>query len=136
MRYELVEHTADVAVRVRGRDLAELAQNLAWTVCDLLADASRVGSATQEAIELSAADRESLLVKLANEIIYLRDARGLLLPTLQLDETSPTRLRGRLAGEPADERHDLRAGLKAATWHELSVTDTADGLELFMVFDV
>jgi SHS2 domain-containing protein len=136
MKYELVEHTADIAVRVRGRDLGELAQNLAWTVCDLLADAARVGTGVEEPVELRAPDREALLVALANELIYRRDARNILLPALQVEAITTQSLRGHLRGEPAEERHDLRAGLKAATWHELAVTETDGGLELFMVFDV
>jgi protein archease len=136
-RYELVDHTADLAVRVRGRDLGELCRNLAYTVCDLLADAASVDDVVAVPLALDAPDREALVVTLANEVIYRRDAEGLLLPRLELSEISATSLRGTVRGEAADpERHALRAGLKAATWHELQIREIAGGLELFLVFDV
>src|SRR5689334_22875972 len=131
-----MEHTADLAVRVRGRDLAELCRNLAFTVCDLLASAGLVtGRGTSLPVTLDAPDREGLCVALANELIFQRDAHGLLLPALDVETVTATGLTGTLRGEPAEERHELRAGLKAATWHEISVTETPDGLELFLVFD-
>lgn len=144
-RYELVEHTADLAIRVRGRDLGELCANLAWAVGDLLADAGAVATAGPGAaavpLALDAADREALLVTLANELIYRYEADGLLLPALEVldvDGATGGRLRATARGEAADPaRHALRAGLKAATWHQLSVTDRPDGsLEAFLVFDV
>ena len=126
-RYELVPHTADLALRVRGRDLA-----------GLLADAASVGASVEVPVDLSTPDREALVVALANELIYRRDAEGLLLPGLTVLEAEGGRLRGVLCGEAADPaRHALRAGLKAATWHQLAVRDRPGGeLEAFVVFDV
>ena len=134
--YELVEHTADIALRVRGIDLPSLLANLAFAAADQLADAERVGRAVAIPISLSAPDREALCVTLANEIIYRRDAEGLVLPWLDVDAATDTTLTATLRGEAAATEHDLRAGLKAATYHELSLRDTATGLELFLVFDV
>jgi SHS2 domain-containing protein len=135
--YELVDHTADLAVRVRGRDLAHLAAELARATIDQLASVAEVGRTTTVPVTIEAPDREALLVALANELIYRRDAEGLLLPWLELHALDETRLVGELSGEPAAERHAPRAGLKAATYHELAVIDSADGfLELFLVFDV
>jgi len=135
-RYEWVEHTADIAVRVRGLDLPSLLANLAFATADQLASADRVASSVAVPISLSAPDREALAVALANEIIYRREAEGLLLPWLDVDAATDTTLTGTLRGEPAAPAHELRAGLKAATYHELSLRDTVGGLELFLVFDV
>ena len=135
-RYELVEHTADLALRVRGSDLPSLLSNLAFATADQLAEAARVGRVVAVPVSLEAPDREALCVALANEIIYRRDAEGLVLAWLHVDAASDTRLIGTLRGELAASHHELRAGLKAATYHELSLRDTPTGLELFLVFDV
>jgi SHS2 domain-containing protein len=134
-RYELVEHTADLAVRVRGRDLPELLSHLAFAVVDQLAPADRVVPTHAVRVELVAPDRELLAVALANEIIYRWDAEGLVLPWLEVERVSDTALAGTLRGEPVGT-HEPRAGLKAATYHELAITAGTDGLELFLVFDV
>jgi SHS2 domain-containing protein len=134
--FDLVEHTADIALRVRGRDFPALLANLAYAVGDQLAAAARVGRLLEVPVSLAAPDREALCVALANEIIYRREADGLLLPWLEVDGATETTLSGTLRGERAGETHDLRSGLKAATYHELSLRDTPSGLELFLVFDV
>ena len=136
-RYQLVEHTADVAIRVRGRDLGELYANFAYAVCDLLGKADAVAPHDAIALHLEAPDREAMLVVLGNELIYRRDAEDVLLPVLEVERAGDTELVAVARGERADPaRHELRAGLKATTWHELAVTATEDGLEAFVVFDV
>ncbi len=136
MIYEIVEHTADIAIRVRAPSLGVLAARLAYATADLLCAADSVGRVEAVPVVLEAADRETLLVALANEIIYLREAEGLLVPWLTVDSLEETRLSGTLVGEAAEARHQPRAGLKAATYHELSIKESDGGLELFLVFDV
>ena len=137
-RYRLAPHTADLAVEVAGADLAALLANLAWAVADQYADAAAVAPRVAVPLALAAPDREALVVALANELIYRRDAEGLVLPHLEVAAADGGRLEATARGEPADPaRHALRPGLKAATWHGLSVRDTpGGGLEAFVVFDV
>jgi protein archease len=132
MTWELVDHTADAAVRVRGRDLAEIMTGLAEATASLLADIARVRPAQAVPVRLAAPDREALAVALANEIIFQHDVAGLVLPRLEIERLDDTTLLGALRGD----RAPARGGLKAATWHQLALRETAGGLELFLVFDV
>src|SRR5262249_4717787 len=99
MTWELAEHTADVAVRVRGRDLAEVLRGPAEATASLLADLAAVQPVHAVPLALAAPDREALAVALANEIIFQHDTTGLVLPRLDVDRLDDTALAGTLRGD-------------------------------------
>jgi len=136
-RYELLEHTADVAVRVRGADFGELYAGIVWAVVDLMADASAVAATVSCPIDLAAESPEELVVALANEILFHFETDRLLLPHLAPTSAGPTSVRGALRGEPLDPgRHLWKTELKSATYHDLAVRTDESGLVVDLVLDV
>jgi len=136
-RYELLEHTADVAVRVRGADFGELYAGIVWAVVDLMADAAAVVPARAHPLELVAAGPEELVVALANEVLFCFETERFLLPELEVGAATATSVRGTLRGEPLDPaRHGWKTELKSATYHGLALRQTDGGLELDLVLDV
>ena len=126
--YQLLEHTADLAVVGRGRDLAEALQWLAIGMFSVLADLDAVFPRESIDVEVSSADRESLAVDWLNELLFRYEAEGFLPRkfSVAVDE-SGTSLRARCTGEPADaERHSTRPAVKAATYHALEVTHNGE----------
>ena len=79
-------------------------------------------------VRLRADGREVLLVAWLNEIIYLV-CDGVFLPaSVRLTELTGSSLEAMLAGETPDgSRHRLAREVKAATYHDLEVSET-DGL--------
>ena len=78
LSFEEIEHTADRAFRVKGRDLAALLKSAARALRALQGiDVPGRPSGTQE-IEVAALDGESLLVNWLNEILYLEQTYHLL----------------------------------------------------------
>jgi SHS2 domain-containing protein len=91
------------------------------------------------ALDLDAADLERLLVRFANELIFARDADGLLLRVerVRVESDGRARLHADLAGERLDTaRHGAGTDVKAATLHGLSLSRTAGGFEARVTFDV
>jgi SHS2 domain-containing protein len=85
------------------------------------------------------ADADLLLLRLLNELIYLRDAEQLLLrpTTLRLTRDGALRLDARLQGERVDPaRHTLVSDVKAATAHGLALCETPAGWEARATLDV
>jgi SHS2 domain-containing protein len=88
---------------------------------------------------LREADADLLLLRLLNELIYLRDAEQLLLrpAALRLTRDGGVLLEGRLEGEPLDpQRHALLSDVKAATAHGLALRETEHGWEARATLDV
>ncbi|WP_435095256.1 archease [Halarchaeum sp. P4] len=135
--FELREHTADVAVEARAESLggvfAAVADGMAVAMCDEIPDAD----AERFDVTARASTRKRLLFDYLDALIYERDVRGVL-PVEH--EASVTRegsewvLAASAAGIPLDEV--AARDLKAVTFSEMRVEETADGWEAYVVFDV
>ena len=132
-RFEEVEHTADIAIRVWGRDLAELFANAAYGMACQLADVEAVKPTVEHEIQLEGWDAETLLVSWLNEFVYLNERDGLVFTEFDILELSPTRLRAVVRGGPAPVR---RYSIKAVTFNDLRIVHIAEGYETTVVFDV
>lgn len=132
--FEEVEHTADWALRVRGRDLAELLVNAARGMCSLLVeDPAALPSQVEEQLEIQAVDSESLLVNWLNELAYWAEMERVVFKSFSLKEVTSTSLRAVVRGGPAP---DLKKHIKAVTYHGLEIVESRNGLEATIVFDV
>lgn len=132
-RFEEVEHTADIAIRVWGRDLAELFANAAYGLACQMTDPGGVERTVEHPIELEAYDAETLLVTWLGELLYLNERDGYVFTAFDVLEVTPTRLRAIARGGPAREhwRH-----IKAVTFSALEIVHTGAGYETIIVFDV
>lgn len=138
--YEVLDHTADLALRVWGRDLADLlAAAIEAMLCEVFADYRRPRAATgarRVVLETGAHDAESLLVGLLNEVLYLAEVDGVvpLDPEVQLRTGNRAILTAQVLS--TDQLNWTRE-LKAVTYHGLRIARTPDGgLEATVIFDL
>jgi SHS2 domain-containing protein len=131
--FEEIEHVADRAFRVKGRGMADLLENAARAM-QALDEPRPAGepSATRE-VELEGVDRESLLVKWLNEILYLEQAHQLVCERFHIDELKNHCLRARIETRNCDRSY---THIKAVTFHNLKIRETSEGLEAEVVLDV
>jgi SHS2 domain-containing protein len=132
-RFEEVEHTADIAIRVWGQDLAELFANGAYGMACQMADPDAVDLNAERLIELEAYDVETLLVTWLGELLYLSERDECVFTEFDVLEITPTRLRARARGGSVREP---RRHIKAVTFSELEIVHTDAGYETTIVFDV
>jgi len=132
---------ADAAFRAEEADLEELFRT-AWraTLELMLPDPSRLVARVRRRIALANPAVDLLLFDLLGELLYYKDAEGLLLVLEKLAlESSPGgyRLEAEAAGETADPaRHELGSDVKAVTLHRLAVERTPRGWQATVVLDV
>ena len=132
--FEEIEHTADWALRIRGRNLSELLINAARGMSSLLVSELADISVTQEErVEVEAYDAESLLVNWLSELAYWAEAEGIVFCEFNLQQVTPTHLQAVVRGGHVA---DLQKHIKAVTYHDLEIVETDDGLEVTVVFDV
>ena len=132
--FQEVEHTADWALRVRGRDLRELLVNAARGMSHLIvSDLDAVPTDVQRRFELDAFDAESLLVEWLSELAYCAESEMLVFREFDLSEVTPDRLKALARGGHAT---GLQKHIKAVTYHDLEIVEGEDGLEATVVFDV
>ena len=76
------------------------------------------------------------MVEWLNELIYRFDTENIIFKRFDITELDNTRLKARSYGEKVDNsRHELRTGVKAATYHLLKV-DKDDGYKVQVILDI
>jgi SHS2 domain-containing protein len=135
--YELVDHTADIGVRAWGPTAEEVFEQAALAMFSLVCDPIDIGELESVEVELEAEGIDLLLAAWLNELLYVYEARKLVLTRFDLLELGDHVLRARVSGEPFDvHRHIVCGGVKAATLHELSLEQRDEGWEGFVLLDV
>lgn len=132
--FEIVDHTADWAIRVYGADLPELFINAARGMTSLMVlEPESIPLDQERMVELDAFDAETLLVDWLSELAYFAEDELLVFRSFTLGEMSETHLRARINGGRVE---NLLKHIKAVTYHELAIRHTIAGLETTIVFDV
>ncbi len=132
--FEVVDHTADWALRIYGRSLTQLLIHAAQGMNSLMvADLDAIPITETRQFELDVYDAESLLVEWLTELAYWAEAAGLVFTEFALTAVTPTHLSAVVKGGTAVE---LQKHIKAVTYHNLAIIQTERGLEATIVFDV
>ncbi len=132
--FEEVEHTADVRLRVRGRDMAELFAHAAQGMFHLMRPiAGAESQPVQRHVALDSFDPVSLLVDWLSELIYLCESERALLDTFEITLLETTHLEARIGGHRG---YRFEKVIKAATFSELAIEPTGSGLTATITFDV
>ena len=135
MPYEVLEHTADLRFRVRGRTLPEAFAEAARAVCETIAPNCTPGEAVRR-IEVESPDPETLLFDFLSEILYLSDAESLAFCSFSVDIRG-NRLVADLRGEPfRREKHGGGEEVKGISYSGLSLYREGESHVLEFIADV
>lgn len=133
--YELVDHTADIGVRLWAPTAEEVFEQAALALFSLVCDPLETDELESVDVRIEAEAPDLLLAAWLNELLYVFEARKLVLTRFDILELGERTLRARVAGEPLG-RHVLCGGVKAATLHELSLERRGGRWEGFVLLDV
>lgn len=136
IKYEILEHTADLKIKVYGQDLTELFTNAVRALAEQqMVEGSERSACDVETIELAAKDLESLLFSWLAEIIYRSDANDKIYDRVEINNlsTKPVYLRAVIGGCIVTQK---KMDIKAVTYHNLKINQTATGYEATIVFDI
>ena len=137
MRYEEIEHTADVRLKVYGADEKELFANAAFALFDTLVDLSGVGGGIREEVEAEGGDIEETLVGFLGELLYRFDVGRKVYRGFEVIELAETRVRAACTGEDFDPgRHEQKMEIKAVTFHDVRIERGESGLSVAITCDV
>jgi SHS2 domain-containing protein len=135
--FQTLDHTSDIGLRAFGSDLPEAFSNAAKGMFTLIADLRQVRAPLKTEIVVNSGDISGLLVAWLNELLYLFDSEQRLFKKFDIRQLSETALKAECWGEKVDKsRHQLKRGIKAATYHRLKVEQTAQGYQVEVILDV
>ena len=136
--FELIEHTADIGMRVYGRDLPELFANAAKGLFSLITDFSPAQD-QEKSIILKGKVIEDLLVSWLSELISGFFAYKFLPKSynIRIEQADPNTLEARILGAEYDPySQKINMEVKAATYHDLRIEKTPEGFVTEIIFDV
>ncbi len=139
MTYEILDHTADVCVRVYGDSLEDFLRNAALAMMDITVNRQSVARLTQAEFTVKGETREELLVRMLAEILYLHETEKMVFGDIAIDLAGGDEyiLSAKLLGEKTDiSRHELELDIKAVTYHGLNVEEVNDNFRADIVFDI
>ena len=135
-RFEIIDHTADIAIKAYGNTLKELFENAALGMFNIIADLEGIKSSTEIDIKVDAPDEEELLVEWLEELLYNFYTKNIIFSEFNITELTDNRLtanvKGRFIGE---NKNRLKAEIKAATRHEVKISKKDAKYEVQIVFD-
>jgi SHS2 domain-containing protein len=135
--YEVIDISGDVGIRAFGKDLKEVFVHAALGMYSLITDIEAVERKKSIDIHIEGDSREDLLVSWLNELIFHVDTYGFIGKNISIMKFTEEALAARLDGEEFNpERHERNLLIKAATYHQLSITQ-ANGLwRAEVIFDI
>lgn len=133
--------TADLAFDASGDSLQELFQGATCAVIETLADPATVGSTWRQTIERTDEDPAELLFDWLSDLVYWKDAAGVVFSRSELTLTrrdhSCWKLMGVLYGEPVNgSTQTLRADVKGVTKHLYRLEQSGERWIVRVVLDV
>ncbi len=137
MPFEVIDHTADMGIRVWGPDLPSLFTEAARGMFEQITDVKRITASRTRTLVIEGTDETDLLINMLRELLYLFTGKGLLVKSAAIQSISGAALTLRIAGEKYDpERHAIRNEIKAVTYAGGDIRKTPEGLEAIIIFDI
>jgi SHS2 domain-containing protein len=109
--YTLLDHTADLGIRIRGTDPIDLFENAGRALMHLILRMKSPGKTTPLKLSLSGDDLADLMVRWLGEILYLFEGENLVVTEILME-------------------------IKAVTYHQIEVVDKGDMWESSVIFDL
>ena len=144
--YEIIEHTADIGIKVSASDLNEVFVQAAAAMFEILVDSKSglipsitvpIEIKTVKVDKSGVSPTEHLLVKWLQELLFIFETRHLVLSHFYIDELTDDNLEGAAKGLKFDKsRHKQNCQIKAVTYHQLSLGKKNDGWHARIIFDI
>jgi SHS2 domain-containing protein len=134
MKYEFLEHTADVKFRAYGKNLDEAFENTILAFSEIVGKGKKIKNKIKKKIELGGDDRKNLLYCFLDELVYLIDAECFVVSSGTV-RIKGNVLKAELEGDDSSDYKHL-ASVKAATYSEMEVEEKKGKVVIQAVMDI
>jgi SHS2 domain-containing protein len=135
--YQILDHTADLRVRITGASRAELFRNAGLALADLICDPDTLTSTQTVGIDVTGDDPADLMVNFLRELLYLWTGKEKLVKRVSILDVSDTALSASMTVSSYDsESHAILNEIKAVTYHQIAVEPVEEGWQATVLFDI
>ncbi len=134
MRYEVLDHTADLMIRGYGKDLEECYAAVAYGMFDQTVDLRDVKPVESRHVEVDGMDEEDALYSLLSELLFIENYDNLIMCQFSV-HIDGLHITCDCSGELLDkERMRIHGEIKAVTFHEMDIDPSVP--QATILFDV
>lgn len=139
MKYEFLEHTADVKFKAYGKDLEEAFTNCAYALADTITDHEKVNGRIEKEIEVEAHNEEALLYDFLEQFLVLLDSENFLLhevKSISIKKNKNYEVTARIAGDNKPKEYEIETHIKAVTYQEMFIKKEKDRYVIQVILDI
>lgn len=137
LKHKIIDHTADICVRVFGNSLEEIFVGSSKAMMEIITDVEKVNPSKEILIKAQGENYEELLVKWLQEILYVHEVKKMVFKDFEIKIENGTKAVGKAYGEKIDvDRHEFYSNIKAVTYHNLKIISSKDKYRVDIVFDI
>lgn len=135
--YELIEHTADIGIRVKSSSLEGLFKSAGLAIADLSAEKQKTLIPEKHKIVVTqkADNVEELFVNWLNELLSASAVEGLIFEDIRINQINEKFIDAIAIGSSV-RNYKINTEIKAATYHQLKVEKTGPFWQAEVIFDV
>ena len=135
MSFRFLEHTADVRAECRAPDFPGLLESAARALYEVALVRTRARVDARRSVELRAADRDDLLIRWLQELLFLMDVERFVATNIEFEGVGATELKATVSGY-THEPEERATEVKAATHHGMHIEEHDGDLVATVVFDI
>lgn len=121
-KYELVEHTADIAIKAYGDSLEEVFASAAEAMFELITGTDNIAQGRRVEFNVRSGDREGLLVGFLSELIAFHEIENMVFGKFEVSFGPDFSLRAVGWGEKFSRRkHGGGAHIKGVSYHMMKI---------------
>ena len=123
-RYELIDHTADIAIRAYGDSLGEAFAAAADALFEIITGESPIMARETITVKVESIDREGVLVGFLSELLVRFEVDRLVLKDFNVSFDSENKLTAMAKGATFDEKiHGHGYHVKGVSYHMMDIFD-------------
>lgn len=137
--YKILNHTADLRIKIFGKGIEDLFINAGYTYFDLVVvvvDRKNRQSEIDKEITVVAPDLHSLFVSWLNELIYIFTVKELVATDFFITQMTTGSIKAQLRCLKLLSQDSIKREIKAATYHKLEILSTNKRYVAQVIFDV
>ena len=133
-KFEILEHKADLKIRVFGKTKEELFSNALLAMTNGLRPELKAQNAKSKNIKVKSLNLETLLIDFLSEVLYLIQVNKEVYDTIKFKMFSDNELEAELFGKKIER---FGQDIKAVTYHSLDIHQGGTGMwEAIILFDI
>ena len=135
--YEIFEHTADIGLRIRGKDLKELFKSAGLSLFEISSrkQFTKNKNHTSLIVRQKADNLDELFINWLNELLSLSSAKGLIFHGIKINKLENSCLEAQIIGSDINN-YKVNTEIKAATYHGLKIAQDKNGYIAEVILDV